>query len=92
MTARQLAVKVLYEIDKNGAYTGIELKKQLSSSELSAVDKAFATELVYGVVKNRTRIDYRLYNIKVQQTKAKKNIRVDFKYSSYRHLSALHFH
>ena len=44
MTARQLAVKVLYEIDKNGAYTGIELKKQLSSSELSAVDKAFATE------------------------------------------------
>ena len=58
MTARQLAVKVLYEIDKNGAYTGIELKNQLSSSELSSVDIAFATELVYGVIKNRTRIDY----------------------------------
>ena len=69
MTARQLAVKVLYEIDKNGAYTGIELKKQLSSSELSAVDKAFATELVYGVVKNRTRIDYIISKYSKQKLK-----------------------
>ena len=69
MTARQLAVRVLYEIDKNGAYTGIELKKQLSSSELSPVDKAFATELVYGVVKNRTRIDYIISKYSKQKLK-----------------------
>ena len=69
MTARQLAVKVLYEIDKNGAYTGIELKKQLSSSELSSVDKAFATELVYGVIKNRTRIDYIISKYSKQKIK-----------------------
>ena len=56
MTARQLALKVLYEVEKNGAYPGIELKKQLAESDLSAVDKGFATELVYGVIKNRTRL------------------------------------
>ena len=33
MTARQLALKVLYEVEKNGAYPGIELKKQLSDYE-----------------------------------------------------------
>ena len=55
MTARQLALKVLYEVEKNGAYPGIELKKQLAASELTAVDRGFATELVYGV-----------YNFKVQ--------------------------
>lgn len=69
MTARQLALKVLYEIDKNNAFTGIELKKQLSASELSAVDKGFATELVYGVVKNRTRLDYIISKYSKQKLK-----------------------
>ncbi len=58
MTARQLALKVLFEVDKNNAYTGIELKNQLKDSDLSAADKSFATELVYGVIKNKTRLDY----------------------------------
>lgn len=69
MTARQLALKVLYEIDKNNAFTGIELKKQLSASDLSAVDKGFATELVYGVVKNRTRLDYIISKYSKQKLK-----------------------
>lgn len=69
MTARQLALKVLYEVEKNGAYPGIELKKQLSSSELSAVDKGFATELVYGVLKNRTRLDFIISKYSKQKLK-----------------------
>lgn len=69
MTARQLALKVLYEIDKNGAFTGMELKKQLSDADLSGVDKAFATELVYGVVKNRTRLDYIISKYSKQKLK-----------------------
>lgn len=69
MTARQLSVKVLYEIEKNGAYTGIELKKQLSESDLTPVDRSFATELVYGVVKNRTRLDYIISKYSKQKLK-----------------------
>ncbi len=69
MTARQLALKVLYEVESNGAFVGMELKKQLSASDLSAVDKGFATELVYGVVKNRTRLDYIISKYSKQRLK-----------------------
>lgn len=69
MTARQLALKVLYEVEKNGAFPGMELKKQLGSSELSAVDRGFATELVYGVIKNRTRLDFIISRYSKQKLK-----------------------
>lgn len=69
MTARQLALKVLYEVEKNGAYPGIELKKQLAASELTAVEKGFATELVYGVLKNRTRLDFIISKYSKQKLK-----------------------
>lgn len=69
MTARQLALKVLYEVEKNGAYPGIELKKQLSASDLSVVDKGFATEIVYGVLKNRTRLDFVISKYSKQKLK-----------------------
>ena len=69
MTARQLALKVLYEVEKNGAYPGIELKKQLFISDLSTVDKGFATELVYGVLKNRTRLDFIISKYSKQKLK-----------------------
>lgn len=58
MTARQLALRVLFEIDQNGAYSSMELKKQLAACNLAEADRAFASELVYGVVKNRTRLDF----------------------------------
>ena len=69
MTARQLALKVLYEVEKNGAYPGIELKKQLSASDILPVDKGFATELVYGVLKNRTRLDFIISKYSKQKLK-----------------------
>lgn len=69
MTARQLALRVLYEVEKNNAFPGMELKKQLSASDLSAVDKGFATELVYGVIKNRTRLDFIISKYSKQKLK-----------------------
>ena len=69
MTARQLAVKVLYEVQKNSAFVSLELKKQLGESDLSNQDKAFATELVYGVLKNRTRLDFIISKYSKQKLK-----------------------
>ena len=69
MTARQLALKVLYEVEKNGAFPGMELKKQLAASDLAPVDRGFATELVYGVIKNRTRLDYIISKYSKQKIK-----------------------
>lgn len=58
ITARELALKILYDIQINKAYTNIELKKQLDKTEMSQVDKSFVTELVYGVIKWRLNIDW----------------------------------
>ncbi len=58
MTARESALKALYDIEKSGAYTNSALKEALSRKEISAVDKGFVTELIYGVVSNKSAIDY----------------------------------
>lgn len=53
---RITAYNVLFDIEKNGAYSNIELNKQISS--LSPDSPAFVRELVYGVTENRLYIDY----------------------------------
>ncbi len=58
MTARESALKALYSIEKSGAYTNAALKEALSAEGLSAQDKGFVTELIYGIVSNKSAIDY----------------------------------
>lgn len=56
--ARAAALKTLYEILENGAYSNIALNKQLEASELKELDRAFATELVYGTIKWKLTLDW----------------------------------
>lgn len=56
-TARQLAVKVLYQVDIAHAYANLELDKCLRQTALSARDRALATELVYGTLRWRATVD-----------------------------------
>jgi 16S rRNA (cytosine967-C5)-methyltransferase len=60
--AREAALKVLYEVNEKGAYSNIALNRQLESGELQGVDRAFVTELVYGVLKWRLTIDRTIQN------------------------------
>ena len=53
---RITAYNVLFDIEKNRAYSNIELNKQISL--LSPDSPAFVRELVYGVTENRLYIDY----------------------------------
>lgn len=69
MTARNLALNVLYDVFKNGAFVSLSLKKNLSLTDLSNVDRSFATELVYGVVKNKTRLDFIISKYSKQKLK-----------------------
>ncbi|MCR1898169.1 16S rRNA (cytosine(967)-C(5))-methyltransferase RsmB [Irregularibacter muris] len=55
---REIALKVLYDVNVNNAYSNISLKNALNTSDLSAIDRAFITQLVYGVVRNKSRIDW----------------------------------
>jgi 16S rRNA (cytosine967-C5)-methyltransferase len=56
MTARDLARKVLLRVE-GGGYANLTLASELAKSRLSDLDRAFTTELVYGVLKNRSRLD-----------------------------------
>lgn len=55
---RETALLILYDVYQNGAYSNMALKNALASSDFSAQDKAFVTNLVYGTVKRRITLDY----------------------------------
>lgn len=58
MTAREIALKALYDIEINGTYTNAALNSALSGTDLAACDRSLVTELIYGVVSNKTAIDF----------------------------------
>lgn len=55
--AREAALKILIEVNENGAYSNIALNKHFSSDELRDIDRSFVTELVYGTVKWKLTLD-----------------------------------
>lgn len=56
--ARETALKILYDINEKGAYSNIALNKYLEGNNLTDVDKAFITDLVYGTVKWKLTLDW----------------------------------
>ena len=57
MTARDVARRVLDRVDKGGAWATLALDGELARSGLDDRDRRLASELVYGVLRNRARID-----------------------------------
>lgn len=57
MNARELALNVLYKIEVGEAYSNTALDKELNNSDLSQLDKALASELVYGVLTWKITLD-----------------------------------
>lgn len=56
--ARETALLILYQIEYEGAYSNLALKKQLGVAGLLVQDKALATELVYGVIRRKLTLEY----------------------------------
>jgi len=56
MNSRELILKALKEIEDNGAYFSASLNHALSQAE--PIDRGFVTEVIYGVIKNKTAIDH----------------------------------
>ena len=59
-TSRYLAVQILDEIETNGAYSNLLLRKTIDLNELPADEANLLTELVYGVVNTASDLDYQL--------------------------------
>ena len=57
MSAREVARRVLDRVDKGGAWATLALDAELARSGLDERDRRLASELVYGVLRNRGRID-----------------------------------
>lgn len=57
MTARELARRVLDRVEKGGAWATLALDAELARSGLDERDRRLASEIVYGVLRNRLRLD-----------------------------------
>lgn len=58
INAREIAMKVIYDVEFNGAYSNMALKKALADKDLTRQDRAFITSIVYGVIGKKITIDY----------------------------------
>ncbi|UCE85622.1 MAG: 16S rRNA (cytosine(967)-C(5))-methyltransferase RsmB, partial [Deltaproteobacteria bacterium] len=61
--ARLLALRVLLRVERMRSYADLALHAALCSSSLGRVDRALATELVYGTLRWRGRLDYLLSHV-----------------------------
>lgn len=70
MNAREIAFKVLCDIEDNNNYSNIAINKHFKNLNLSNQERGLATEIIYGVVENKYYLDYiidKLSKIKTQK-------------------------
>lgn len=58
MKAREIALKVINDINIGGAYANIALAREINKHELSDQDRRLVTELVYGTIKAGETLDW----------------------------------
>ncbi|SHJ95956.1 16S rRNA (cytosine(967)-C(5))-methyltransferase RsmB [Desulforamulus aeronauticus] len=58
LSARELALLVGKMVEEEGAYANLALNKVLEQYQPGKLDRAFATELVYGVLRNLNTLDW----------------------------------
>jgi len=57
ITSRRLALEVLIQVEKNGAFVNSALADALERKQLAVRDRAFVTALVLGVIRQRSALD-----------------------------------
>lgn len=70
MKAREVAFKVLVDIETNDNYSNIAINKFFREFKIEDIEKGLATEIIYGVTEKKLYIDYiinKLSKIKVQK-------------------------
>lgn len=75
MKSRDLAYKVLFDIEKNQNYSNMAINKYFKDCDLDNRDRGFATEIIYGVVENKIYLDYIIDKLSTIKTN-KQNLKV----------------
>ncbi|MCR4435895.1 MAG: 16S rRNA (cytosine(967)-C(5))-methyltransferase RsmB [Clostridiales bacterium] len=55
---REIALKILYDVNEKKAYSNIAINKYLEEYDLKGIDRAFITDMVYGTIKWKLAIDW----------------------------------
>ncbi len=55
--ARQVALKILYSVEFEGAYSNLAIKSGLKTAGLNAKDRGLVTSIVYGVISRKLALD-----------------------------------
>ncbi len=58
MNARNIALRILLNIEENGAYSAIALNNEIKLNKLNKLDSSFVSALVYGVLEHKLTLDY----------------------------------
>ena len=58
MTAREVALKILYDTEQNDAFLNVAFAKNLETADLAPQDSGFVKELVFGVFRYKIYLDY----------------------------------
>ena len=58
MNAREIAYKILLDVEKNKNYSNMSINKHFKDVKMSNQDRGLATEIIYGVIENKYYIDY----------------------------------
>ena len=57
MNVKQVAINLISQVDK-GAYSNIALNETFKTLDINSKEKAFLTEIFYGVIRNKKFLDY----------------------------------
>lgn len=57
-SAREMALEVLYAVDREGAYSNLALNRVLEKYRPEKIDRGFITELVYGTLRTLYTLDW----------------------------------
>jgi len=60
MKAREAALKIILEVELQGAYASLALKKWLKKNDFSTKDRHLITQLAYGTIKHKNTLDWAL--------------------------------
>lgn len=84
MNARDAAYTALLKFDRDGAFINHALNEIFNKSKLSDTERGFATELVYGCLKGRNRLDYIISQFsKVKLKKMSNQVRIILELGTY---------
>jgi 16S rRNA (cytosine967-C5)-methyltransferase len=56
--ARTIAAAVLKDMEEEGAYSNLKLNQYFKSYGLEHINRNFASEILYGTLRNKLKIDY----------------------------------